>query len=67
MKKLTYLFLFCFVAIVAIGNALADDPPPFDGTSPDSIPVDGGASLLVAGGIAYGAKKLRLRSASKKA
>lgn len=30
-------------------------------TTPTSVPLDGGASLLLAGGVAYGLKKLRNR------
>lgn len=35
------------------GGPTPTDPPPTD------IPIDGGASLLVAGGVALGLKKLR--------
>lgn len=45
--------------------ALADDPPPIGG-SPDPIPVDGGASLLAAGGIGYAVKRLRAKKAARK-
>jgi hypothetical protein len=65
MKK--FLLLFVFTAITA-AVALAADPPGFGSTgSPDPIPVDGGASLLVAAGIGYGAKQLRAKRAAKKA
>ncbi|HSI91614.1 MAG TPA: hypothetical protein VK927_10890 [Adhaeribacter sp.] len=37
------------------GGPTPTDPPP----DPAEIPIDGGASLLVAGGVAYGIKKLR--------
>ena len=30
-------------------------------TNPAGVPIDGGASLLLAGGVAYGLKKLRNR------
>ena len=40
---------------------LADEPPPFGGGSPDPIPVDGGASYLLAAGAVYGYKKLKAR------
>ena len=36
-------------------------PSPLTPQSPAGVPVDGGASLLLAGGIAYGLKKLRDR------
>jgi hypothetical protein len=63
MKK--YLLLLIFAACTAT-VALADDPPGFGGGSPDPIPVDGGASLLVAAGIGYGVKRLRAKKALKK-
>ena len=31
------------------------------GGDPDSAPVDGGLSLLIAGGVGYGVKKMRAR------
>ena len=47
--------------------ALAQQDPdsggtsPLDPASPTGVPIDGGASLLLAGGVAYGIKKLRNR------
>jgi hypothetical protein len=38
---------------------MATSPPPFNSNSPDPIPVDGGAGLLLAAGALYGAKKVR--------
>ena len=38
--------------------------PAPDGTAaPTGVPIDGGASLLLAGGVAYGLRKLRQRKA----
>ena len=34
---------------------------PIPGVSPTAIPLDGGVSLLLAGGVAYGIKHLRNR------
>ena len=34
------------------------DPPPFDDNTQDMVPLDGGLSLLLAAGIAYGSKKM---------
>ena len=53
-----------FIVLVAVcGTAIAQTPA--DGgpapTSPTAVPLDGGASLLLAGGVAYGLKKLRNR------
>ncbi len=48
------------VNVLAQGNDPPDTPGPTP-TQPDptEIPIDGGASLLLAGGFAYGLKKLR--------
>jgi hypothetical protein len=50
---------FLFIAFTPIGYVLADDPPgggePGD---PDAVPLDGGLSLLIAAGAAYGVKKV---------
>lgn len=56
MKK-AFLSFFFVVGLAAVG--ICDDPPPFNGNNPDPIPVDGGVSLLLAAGAAYGVKKVR--------
>ena len=46
--------------------ALAQGPGsggPTPGVVPTAVPIDGGASLLLAGGAAYGLRKLRQRRA----
>ena len=55
------------VTIVISTNAWAVDPPPIDPNNPDPIPVDGGASLLLAAGAGYGLRKLRALKAAKAA
>jgi hypothetical protein len=62
MKK---SFLLLLLVVTTASVALAADPPGFGGGSPDPIPVDGGASLLVAAGIGYGVKRLRAKKAQK--
>lgn len=52
--------------VVALsGAALAQGPPPGGAPEPSTpatgVPIDGGASLLLAGGVAYGLKRLRQR------
>jgi hypothetical protein len=64
MKKILFLLLTLSVCFAL--PALADDPPGFGGGSPDPIPVDGGASLLAAGGIGYAIKRLRAKKAAQK-
>lgn len=55
-----------FTLVVAVGTAAlaqgTGGPLP-GGTTPDptAIPLDGGVSLLLAGGVAYGLKHLRKR------
>ena len=54
-------------ALVLGACSLALAQAPADGgpvpTAPTSTPLDGGASLLLAGGIAYAVRKLRQRRA----
>jgi hypothetical protein len=56
MKK-AFLSVFFLLGIALVG--LSDDPPPFNPGDPSPIPVDGGASILLATGAAYGVKKFR--------
>jgi hypothetical protein len=57
-----YSFLFLFLVLVIVSNAAVPPPPP-PGTGPGCwpppcIPIDGGITLLMAAGAAYGAKKI---------
>lgn len=76
MKNFTLLScrLLLVAAIVATAGALApaaaqtSTPPPTTGPAPDpntpdptAVPIDGGAGLLLAGGVAYGLRQLRQR------
>jgi hypothetical protein len=72
MKEIGSLFFKCLLVLVlTLGlstvKVLAQGDPPDDGgptppnPPPAEIPIDGGASLLIAGGVAYGLKKLRDR------
>lgn len=56
LKKILFgLFLSASIATVTMAQ------PPFDPLDPNpgGIPVDGGASLLLASGVAFGLKKLK--------
>jgi hypothetical protein len=58
MKKI----LFAIMLICSV-NAFsqADDPADGDGT----VPVDGGITLLLAAGAAYGARRMKIRGGNK--
>jgi len=56
MKK-AFLSVLLLMGVVLVG--VCDDPPPFNPADPSPIPVDGGISLLLAAGAAYGIKKVR--------
>ncbi|GAA4384891.1 MprA protease, GlyGly-CTERM protein-sorting domain-containing form [Hymenobacter koreensis] len=67
MRK-AYFFCICCVGLVTYSatSALAQGPGsggPQPGGSPTVIPIDGGASLLLAGGAAFALRKLRRQKA----
>ena len=47
-----------FIVFISITSLLQAQPPSMGG-DPNSAPVDGGLSLLIAGGVGYGVKKAR--------
>lgn len=53
-------FVFCFIVVGLSNPPGSGNPGDGDGETPDSpsIPIDGGISLLLAAGAAYGAKKI---------
>ncbi len=55
MKNLI-LTLTLIIGFVTIGYC--DEPPPFNPGSPQGIPIDGGASLLLGAAVGYGLKKV---------
>ncbi len=63
MKKSALIYALCGTALCVLfiaGTAYAQ--PSSGGPTPvTSVPIDGGASLLLAGGVAMGLKKLRDR------
>jgi hypothetical protein len=65
--KASFLYILLLVSIficfqLPILAQPGGGPGGGGGGDPDPIPVDGGISLLIAGGIALGAKKLHDRS-----
>ena len=64
MKQLSGLVLFISLLLSSSTiQALGPGPggPVPDPTDPTAVPIDGGASLLLAGGVALGLKRLRAR------
>ena len=63
MNKLLKPILLTLTLLLVAGLAFAQAPstPPSGGPTPTAIPLDGGASLLLAGGIAYGLRRLKQR------
>ena len=71
IKKL-FIVLFLIASPLVINNVLADDPPnpggspigvgggagPVGGQTGGNSPIDGGLSILIALGAAYGSKKV---------
>ncbi len=52
--KIIYLVI-AFISITSLLHA----QPPIPGGDPNSAPIDGGLSLLIAGGVGYGIKKMK--------
>ncbi len=67
MKKYPYLPSLAgalVVGLLATGPAVAQQPStggPTPQADPTAVPLDGGASLLLASGVAFGLKKLHNR------
>ncbi|MFD1872345.1 PID-CTERM protein-sorting domain-containing protein [Hymenobacter bucti] len=68
MKKYAFLFflgsaLVCVVLAPTpvLAQASTGGPTPSPVPDPAAVPLDGGASLLLASGVAFGLRKLRAR------
>ena len=63
MKKYALLSALCvlFSAATALAQPGSGGPTPGPTVDPTAAPIDGGASLLLASGVAFGLKKLRDR------
>ncbi len=57
---LTIMIMFIIMIIPTLVSAGTTEPDPVPG-DPESVPIDGGLSLLVAAGVGYGAKKMKER------
>jgi len=61
-----YYLATAFVFVTFLSQAQSPGsggPAPTDPVSPTEVPLDGGASLLLASGVAYGLRRLRQRRA----
>ena len=61
MKHLLILALLLGSAGAAPAQPGTTGPAPTTPAGPTGVPLDGGASLLLAGGVAYGLRRLRQR------
>lgn len=59
MKAKYILLQSIFLMIVLLLPSLLQAQPGGLPGNPDNAPIDGGLSLLIAGGVGYGVKKLR--------
>ena len=62
MKKIFNLQTLMILLIMLLPVLVHAQSDP--GTDPDTAPIDGGLSLLIAGGVGYGVKKVREKRAS---
>ena len=69
MNKPLKPFLLTLALLLAAGLAFAQAPADGGPTpvAPTSTPIDGGASLLLAGGVAFGIRQLRARRLARRA
>jgi len=64
MKKYSFLVGALVIGLLSAAPAVAQTPStggPTPQVDPTAVPIDGGASLLLASSVAYGLKKLRDR------
>ena len=53
-----FIKIICLLIVLLSITGILHAQPPNNG-DPDSAPIDGGLSLLIAGGVGYGVKKIR--------
>jgi hypothetical protein len=61
MNRLLPLLILLLAAAASHAQTPSTGGPTPQAPDPTTIPLDGGASLMLAGGVAYGLKRLRLR------
>ena len=62
LSSATGLLVLCLLL-----NLSAVAQPSTGGPAPAAVPLDGGASLLLAGGVAYGIRQIRARRLARRA
>ena len=65
MKKILFLLLLTLPAAAQDPGTGEDSPGGPQQQAPTGVPLDGGASLLLAGGVAYGLRRLRARKSGR--
>ncbi|MEI6696873.1 MAG: hypothetical protein WCO13_12500 [Bacteroidota bacterium] len=65
IKKIIILF-FLLAAPVVMSNVIADNPQSPGGNPSGGVPIDGGASIVIAASAIYGARKARKALKTKK-
>ena len=65
MKKF-FIILFLFNVSVGVAFSQEEELGTENGPDPGAVPVDGGLSLLLAAGAAYGGRKLLTKDREKK-
>ena len=63
-KLLLLVLLSLPMCVYAQGDPPGDEPPPFPDDTTD-VPFDGGVTLLLAAGLAYGVKKVKDQKSSR--
>jgi len=58
MKKYVMKSIVIFVLALLPVTVFAQTDPEDPGNDPDSVPIDGGVSLLIGAAVVYGAKKI---------
>jgi hypothetical protein len=62
IKKKTRILFIIMLLVAATNDARSQ---PLDEPDPQPVPFDGGATILIASGVAYGAKKYKENKAKK--
>jgi len=64
MKKILNIQTLVILLVLLLPVLVHAQGPSDPGGDPENAPIDGGLSLLIAGGVGYGVKKVREKRAS---